>query len=241
MFGIIGGSGLESIDWLENAKQLNVETEYGVASATLGKFKCRDIVFVSRHGADHKLPPHKINYRANIAALKKLHVDSIVATNAVGGIEKRFVPGSFAVPNQIIDYTWGREHTFYSEFARGMQHVDFSYPFSENLRSKLVSALEGLDQKVIDGGCYGCTQGPRLETAAEINKLRLDGCTMVGMTGMPEAALAREADIPYASICFSVNWAAGIEGTVSMDEILAHLTDCTSAIGQLWPRLLNLP
>jgi len=233
MFGIIGGSGFSDSDWIESIDKKTVKTEFGHVDVTVGEVNHRKFIFIARHGSDHRLPPHMINYRANIAAMAELGVSNIVATNAVGGIGSDLAPGKFALPDQIIDYTWGREQTFFSSFADELKHIDFTYPFDETLRAKIRSCFKAIDEPLINQGCYGCTQGPRLETAAEIKKMKNDGCTMVGMTGMPEAALARELDIPYASICFSVNWCAGIGDDISMNEIMANLKTCTSKLHQV--------
>ena len=155
-----------------------------------------------RHGAQHQYAPHAINYRANIWLMAQLQLDGVVATNTVGGIAPDLAVGGLVVPDQIIDYSWGRPSTYDDE----VRHIEFTFPYDNNLRQKLLTA----DESVLDGGVYGCTQGPRLETAAEIQRLHRDGCTLVGMTGMPEAALARELSVPYASLCLVVNPAAGL-------------------------------
>lgn len=219
VFGIIGGTGLYTPDIFDGFEKKCVESDYGEAELLRGKLGQADIVFLSRHGVSHSMPPHQINYRANIAALNALGVSKIIAINAVGGIGPGTGPGALIVPDQIIDYSWGRAHTFYDSFVREMKHIDFTHPFNPDLRDQLVDCLKTLGKDFVGDGCYGCTQGPRLETAAEIRKYRQDGCSIVGMTGMPEAALARELDIAYASLCFSVNWAAGIKEAISLAEI----------------------
>ncbi|BCX88598.1 5'-methylthioinosine phosphorylase [Methylomarinovum tepidoasis] len=223
---IIGGSGLGRIDGLQESRREAVTTPYGEPSAPLryGILGNLEIVFLPRHGEGHSLPPHRINYRANIAALKQAGVTHVIAVAAVGGITQAMVPQALVVPDQIIDYTYGREHTFFDGRDGNVTHVDFTYPYSDALRYDLVAAARCADIDAVDGGCYGCTQGPRLETAAEIARMERDGCDLVGMTGMPEAALAREAGLEYACLAVVVNRAAGkAEGVVSMAEIDANL------------------
>ncbi len=207
---IIGGTGLTSLAGVEITETREVDTPYGSPSSELsfGDFDNKEIIFLPRHGNPHAIPPHKINYRANIHALKENGVKNIIAVNAVGGITAEMRPGRIVIPKQIIDYTYGRKHTFFED-GDEVTHIDFTNPYSAELGKQLVTAslMSGLD--VFIGGVYAATQGPRLETAAEVNKLEKDGCDIVGMTGMPEAALARELDINYASLALVVNWAAG--------------------------------
>ncbi len=224
---VIGGSGLSRLEGLEQMRREPISTPYGAPSAplVLGRLGGVELIFLARHGEAHTLPPHKINYRANLAALKQVGITHVIAVAAVGGITPRMLPQSLVVPDQIIDYTYGRAHTFFESEASPVTHVDFTYPYSERLRRRLLQAAESLGLKAIDGACYGCTQGPRLETVAEIRRMERDGCDLVGMTGMPEAALARELELEYACLAVVVNWAAGkAEGVVSMAEIERHLT-----------------
>ncbi len=181
------------------------------------------IIFLARHGHGHTIPPHRINYRANLWALNSMKVDYIIAVAAVGGITSDCSPKQIVIPDQIIDYTYGRDHTYFEENFRSDNHVDFTYPYDEALRRALLQGAKqaGVDAK--DGGTYGATQGPRLETAAEIAKLERDGCDIVGMTGMPETVLARELGIKYASCAVVANWAAGKTGEVSMADIEDNL------------------
>ena len=213
---LIGGTGLESMQ-RTTLDQVSAATPYGPASAVPTALEAYpDVLFLNRHGDDHELLPHEINYRANVHLLKTLGVSEIVAVFAVGGIDRALRDGSVALPDQLIDYTWGREHTF---FAKGVgdasptgettSHVDFSAPFDAGLRRQLAAAAAIVRVPVVKHGVYGATQGPRLETVAEIDRMARDGCTVVGMTGMPEAGLAREAGIRYAGICLVVNPAAG--------------------------------
>ena len=227
MLAVIGGSGLYSLgDDFHLQDQSARKTPYGDTSADLlvGRWQDIEIAFLPRHGVGHRVPPHAVNYRANIWALKQAGVDGIFSVNAVGGIGADMSPGTLAVPNQVIDYSSGREHSFFDGSDGRVQHVDFSQPYSERLRVALGQAAAQLDLGLVAGGIYGSTNGPRFETAAEIERLRRDGCSMVGMTGMPEAALARELDIDYACLAVVVNWAAGIDDAeISMDEIMATL------------------
>lgn len=226
MLGIIGGSGLNRIAELELPRRVTSTTPYGEPSAalTVGRWHGRDVVFLARHGDGHAIAPHRINYRANIHALHQHGVRDIVAVATVGGIRDYLGPGSLLVPKQIIDYTHGREATFFDGIARPLQHVDFTRPFHDAARARLLQAAAAAGETVHDGGVYGATQGPRLETAAEIDRMDRDGADVVGMTGMPEAALAREADIAYAMLCVVVNAAAGRganAGGIAMAEINA--------------------
>lgn len=224
---VIGGTGLYSMmDEYQMIRQEIINTPYGEASAPLvhGELQGKEVVFLARHGFTHRLPPHRINYRANIWMLKKVGVDKIIAVNAVGSMNKDCPPESLVLPHQIIDYSWGREHTFYAEDLTRVVHVDFTDPYSESMRKTLIAAGNNCSLDLVKEAVYGCTQGPRLESAAEIRRLRLDGCDIVGMTGMPEAALARELSIEYASIAVIANWAAGLSGEeISMDQIEAAL------------------
>lgn len=233
---VIGGSGLYSLfeDFIEIRKEI-IATPYGEPSGSVvhGEMHGKPVVFIARHGYTHAIPPHKINYRANIWMLKELGIQQIIAVNAVGGISRDFPPKKIAIPDQIIDYSYGREFTFVDENSEEVIHVDFSYPFSETIRKNLIDAAEQLSIPVNKNGVYGCTQGPRLETVAEIKRLEQDGCTMVGMTAMPEAALAREKGIKYASLAVCANWAAGLEKeTLSMDVILNNLSQGMQQVNQ---------
>lgn len=222
MRAIIGGSGLDSLRALTDTTEFRPATPYGPTSAPLvrGRFGDGEIVFLARHGTDHTIPPHRINYRANIWALAELGVTDVYAVTAVGGIAATTPPGRIVIPDQLIDYTAGREHTFFDGIGRTVHHVDFTYPFSECLRERLVSAASRTRLVVERDGTYGATEGPRLETAAEIRRMANDGCTVVGMTGMPEAALAREAELNYANCSLVVNWAAGTnDQVISLEEI----------------------
>lgn len=252
--GIIGGTGFDSFVELSNKQTTIEKTPFGLSCEMVtGEYQSNTIVFMPRHGVDHVVAPHSINYRANIWALKKIGITHVLAVNAVGGIAQNLAPGVLAIPDQIIDYTYGREHTFYGNGSHSdsnalqslseeqkkdikqylplaLDHIDFTSPYSEPWRNQVVSLAKQLvtEQKLSDSlvleGIYGCTQGPRLETAAEIQRLRNDGCTMVGMTAMPEAALAKELGLNYASIAMSVNWAAGLsQEMITMELIKRHI------------------
>ena len=214
MLAIIGGTGLTDLDGLEMTEEKVVSTPYGHCSAPvqLGTYGGSPVAFLARHGKGHTLPPHSINYRANIWALKECGVKAVIAVNAVGGIRKTFATESIVIPHQVVDYTWGRE-TSYSENGKVI-HIDFTDPYHEELRELLIDAGELEGVAVHSQGVYGVTQGPRLETAAEVDKLERDGCDIVGMTGMPEACLARELELDYACVALVVNPAAGRSGSV---------------------------
>ena len=211
MLAILGGSGLAQLPGLEGVRRETVRTPYGDPSGPLvrGSFGGRDLVFLARHGEGHSLPPHQINYRANIRALKDAGATGIVSIATVGGIRREFGPGALVVPHQIIDYTWGRASTFFEGPGAKVTHIDFTEPYSAALRARIFAAAKACNETVTDGGVYATTQGPRLETAAEVSKLERDGADLIGMTGMPEAALAREAGLEYAAIAVVVNHAAG--------------------------------
>jgi 5'-methylthioadenosine phosphorylase len=211
MLAIIGGSGLTQLASLKVAFRRAARTPYGEPSGalTFGKLRGRDVAFLARHGYGHTIPPHEVNYRANIWALREGGATEIVSVASVGGIRADLGPGTLVIPHQIIDYTWGRPATFFEGGDVPVSHIDFTRPYSEPLRQKLLAAALACGEAVLDGAVYAATQGPRLETAAEIDRLERDGADVVGMTGMPEAALARELDLRYAAITVVVNHAAG--------------------------------
>jgi 5'-methylthioinosine phosphorylase len=237
---VIGGSGLYTLAGLEHAVRHSVETPYGTPSAAvvIGDFAGRRVAFLARHGDGHTLAPHRVNYRANIWALRQLGAQRIVGINAVGGIRADMGPRVIVVPDQLIDYTYGRLTSFCDADGAEVQHVDFSAPYTESLRQDLLAAAHAAQVPVVDGGCYGATQGPRLETRAEIARMQRDGCDLVGMTGMPEAVLARELALDYACLALVANFAAGCgeEMEISIDEIFAHLAAATAEV----PRILQV-
>jgi 5'-methylthioinosine phosphorylase len=210
MFAVLGGSGFNSWSELRDSRKVRISTPYGMPSdaLTLGSVAGVPCVFLARHGDGHAIPPHQINYRANIWALKESGVSWIVSIATVGGITKGFEPGVLAAPHQLIDYTWGRRQTFFDD-GEAVNHVDFTEPYSPGRREQILHAAQRVSEPIIDRAIYAVTQGPRLETAAEIDKLEKDGANIVGMTAMPEAVLARELGLEYAAITAVANHAAG--------------------------------
>lgn len=234
---VIGGSGFCALPGFEIERRAEVTTPYGAASAavTWGRFAGYPVLFLPRHGDDHAIPPHRINYRANLRALAEAGATEIIGLGAVGGIAPDCEPGVLCVPDQIIDYTSARIGSFYQGEPGdpALDHVDFTEPYCASLRAELIASAARAGLPMRDQGCHGVTEGPRLETAAEIRRMQRDGCDLVGMTGMPEAALARELDLCYASLCFVVNRAAGLTtGPVTMAEIKANIARCSTLIEQ---------
>lgn len=211
LLAVIGGTGLTTLENLKIIRREVVQTPYGEPSAPLahGEIDGKEILFLPRHGYGHVIPPHKINYRANIWALKDAGATDIVAVAAVGGIRNDMQPKKIAVPDQIIDYTWSRVNTFFEEGLSQVTHIDFTYPYCKELRDTLIESCLALNIDVATRATYAATQGPRLESAAEIKKLEKDGCDIVGMTGMPEAALAKELELCYSCLAVVANLAAG--------------------------------
>jgi len=211
MLAVIGGSGLTELSSLQESQGNAVTTPYGAPSGAImrGTIRGRAVMFLARHGEGHTIPPHEINYRANLWALKEEGATGIVAVASVGGVRADLGPGVLVVPHQIIDYTWGRPSTYFEGGGVPVTHVDFTHPYTEGLRQQILAAARNAGETVLDGGVYAATQGPRLESAAEIDRLERDGADVVGMTGMPEAALARELALDYAAIAVVVNHAAG--------------------------------
>jgi 5'-methylthioinosine phosphorylase len=239
---IVGGTGLTALQDLEVVRRETLRTPYGEPSAplTFGRLGGGELVFLARHGDAHTIAPHRVNYRANLWALKEAGVARIVAVCAVGGIGRELAPRALAIPDQIIDYTWSREHTFFDTGLSHVTHVDFTHPYCEELRRGLIAAAAGAGIVVIPRGTYGATQGPRLESAAEIDRMARDGCDMVGMTGMPEAALARELKLCYAHCAVCANRAAGRgEGIIEMREIDANLHAAMAQVRTLLKHVLT--
>lgn len=238
---VIGGSGLYALPGFKLEESLEGETPYGMPSGAIrvGQLHGRRVAFLARHGEGHALPPHRINYRANVHALAQLQPAAVLAINTVGGIAPTCAPRSLVVPDQIIDYTWGRAATYWDE-AGPMRHAEFGEPYSVHLRNRLLDAGQGAGVGLVEVGCYGATQGPRFETVAEIARMRQDGCDIVGMTGMPEAALARELQLDYASVAPVANWAAGCgDGApISLDEVFANLEAANAGLAELLRALL---
>lgn len=241
---VIGGTGLTSLHNLDTIRREIVMTPYGEPSSALvyGRIKSsgsKEFVFLARHGHAHNIPPHMVNYRANLWALKKTGFNAVIAVNAVGGIRQDMVPGSLVIPDQIIDYTTQRISTFFEKNLSHVTHIDFSYPYSKELSQIIIESAQKKQIPVIKGATYAATEGPRLETAAEIQRLKRDGCDIVGMTGMPEAALARELEMDYASICVNANWAAGLsDDVISMAMIESNLQDGMENVRQLIASIL---
>jgi len=234
---IIGGTGLTSLQGLEIDHREMVHTPFGEPSGpiTHGRLQGNEVMFLARHGYGHTIPPHKVNYCANIWALKHLGATRVLAVAAVGGITDEMWPARIAFPDQIIDYTWSRQHTFFDEDLTHVTHIDFTQPYDPDLRSHLIAAARSVELDAVEEATYGATQGPRLETAAEIQRLRRDGCDLVGMTGMPETALARELGLAYATSAVVANWAAGIGGSqqIDMADIEANLRSGMEQVRQL--------
>lgn len=233
---IIGGSGLTTFDGLEVVRQESLDTPWGEPSSPLnhGRLRDVDIVFLARHGVPHAIAPHRVNYRANVWALHHAGVRRIIAVAAVGGIRSGLDSGAIVIPDQIVDYTWGRGHTFFEDDFDHVVHADFTSPYCERLRAGLLDAAPRAGVEAADGGTYAATQGPRLESAAEIDRLERDGCDVVGMTGMPEAALARELGMSYAHCAVVSNRAAGRSTeALSMDLIRANLESGVAAVRRL--------
>lgn len=238
---VIGGTGVYKLAQLDDVRRHEVDTPFGAASDAVvdGRLDGRRVLFLARHGEGHALCPHEINYRANLWALKALGAQSVLAINSVGGIGDAMGPKVLAVPDQIIDYTWGRAHTFFGAGAT-VEHVDMGQPYDPALRTRILAAARAAGVAMVDGGCYGATQGPRLETAAEIRRLARDGCDLVGMTGMPEAGLARELGLAYACIAVVANWAAGCgdQAEITLEEVLANMAEATAPLPALLAALL---
>lgn len=226
---LLGGTGLAQLPGMEVLRSHAVDTPFGAPSTLIeeGSLNNIPVFFLSRHGGEGApIPPHRVNYRANIWALRELGCERIVASNAVGAIREDLRPGRLVIPDQLIDYSWGREHTFDDGSSGSLQHIDFTVPYDDSLRSILATAAEDAGIGCVSGAVMGVVQGPRLETAAEVRRMAQDGCDLVGMTGMPEAALARELGIPYAALCMVVNAAAGLgDAEISHAEIRQVVTD----------------
>ena len=239
---IIGGTGLTALDTLNITHREPQSTPYGEPSSPLiyGELGGRAVVFLARHGPHHTAPPHKINYRANLWALHRIGVRQVIAVAAVGGIREDMTPGVLAFPDQLVDYTWGRRCTFFEDNLSQVTHIDFTEPYCGELRARLIQAARALNLAAREACTYAATQGPRLETAAEIRKLERDGCDIVGMTGMPEAALARELEMRYAACAVVANRAAGkAPGEIAMAEIERNLVEGMGKVKALLEWLLG--
>ncbi|MBW8369207.1 MAG: S-methyl-5'-thioinosine phosphorylase [Arenimonas sp.] len=239
---IIGGTGVYRLASLEGSEAVQGDTPYGAPSGPVrvGQLAGRRVAFLARHGEGHSLPPHRVNYRANLWQLKSLGAQRVLAINTVGGITERFGPRVLALPDQVIDYTWGRTSSFWDGEGGEVLHVDFGDPYTPSLRQAVRDAASRSGAALVDGGCYGATQGPRLETRAEIARMRRDGCDLVGMTGMPEAGLARELGLDYACLAVVANWAAGCgdDAEITLAEVLANVDAASAALPGLLEALL---
>lgn len=238
---IIGGTGLTSIRSLEITRREMVRTPYGEPSGpvTHGVLCGEDVIFLPRHGYGHTIAPHDVNYRANIWALKSMGIEKVLAIAAVGGIREDLIPGAIVIPDQIIDYTWSRSNTFFDKNDGSVKHIDFTWPYCESMRQLAINAGKNAGINISDKGTYAVTQGPRLETAAEVDRFERDGADMIGMTGMPEAALARELDLCYASCAVIANLAAGRgEGEITLEEIEQNLLSGMQKVEKLLEEIL---
>jgi 5'-methylthioinosine phosphorylase len=244
VLAIIGGSGLTKLASLEVRRRKVARTPYGDPSGaiTYGRIGKSEVLFLARHGYGHTIAPHEVNYRANLWALKQAGASEIISVASVGGIRNDIWPGTIIVPHQIIDYTWGRASTFFEGPGAPVNHIDFTQPYSREVRARLVAAAAAVGERIMDGGVYAATQGPRLETAAEINRLQRDGADIVGMTGMPEAALAREIGLEYAAIAVVANYAAGrgdSEQAVALDKIEIVLDEAMGRVRRIIEKLCD--
>ena len=244
MLAIIGGTGLAQLPNLEITHRQVMRTPYGEPSGplTFGRIRNCDIVFLARHGYGHTIPPHEVNYRANLWALQAQRVRDVVAVNSVGGIHAALTPGAIAVPDQLIDYTHGRKHTYFEGSEKPVTHVDFTWPYCQTLRARCIEAARLCGEAIVEGGVYAAVQGPRLETAAEIDRIERDGATMVGMTGMPEAGLARELGLCYAAIALVANHAAGRASSreaVRLEDIFYILEQGMQRVRNILERLVQ--
>ena len=239
---IIGGTGLTTLDGLEVVSRESIGTPWGDPSAPLihGRLEGVGITFLARHGVPHAIPPHRVNYRANIWGLHHAGVRRIVAVAAAGGIRADLDSGAIVIPDQIVDYTWSRGHTFFEDGLEHVVHIDFTCPYCARLRAGLLEAARRAGVDAADGGTYAATQGPRLESAAEIDRLERDGCAVVGMTGMPEAALARELGVSYAHCVVVSNRAAGRSAEApTLEMIRANLQSSMAMVRRLLAEFVN--
>jgi 5'-methylthioadenosine phosphorylase len=241
LVAIIGGSGLSKLGNMEVTQRRVARTPYGEPSGalTFGRIRGREVVFLARHGYGHTIAPHEVNYRANIWALKDAGAECVVSVVSVGCIRADIEPGMLMLPGQVIDYTWGRSSTYFEGAGVPVNHIDFTEPYSRGLRKRILQAARDCGEAILDGGVYAATQGPRLETAAEITRLERDGADIVGMTGMPEAGLAREVSLDYASIAVVANYAAGrgdSKSAVPLDKIGEVLDEAMGRVRRIIER-----
>lgn len=244
MLAIIGGTGLTQLSNLEITHRQVIRTPYGEPSGalTFGLINQHEVIFIARHGYGHTIPPHLVNYRANMWALHDQGARRVVSVASVGGIRADLLPGMIVVPDQILDFTHGRACTYFDSRDKAVTHIDFTLPYCVKMRAKILDASRMANEKIIDGGVYAATQGPRLETAAEINRYERDGADMVGMTGMPEAALAKELGLSYAAIAVIVNHAAGrgdSHDKVNLEKISAVAQPALARVKNVLERLVE--
>jgi len=238
---VIGGTGVYDPEILNNARQETIATDYGTVQLNVGEYQGRQVAFLARHGQDHSIPPHLVNYRANIAALKKLGVRSIFATAAVGSLNLNMKPGQFVFADQFLDFTKMRAHTFFGVSKKGVIHIDMTEPYCPELRKILAQAAEKLGYEAHTGGTYVCAEGPRFETPAEIKMYRHLGGDLVGMTSVPEVTLAREAEICYATIAVVTNFAAGISpDRLSHSEVVEAMEEYSERLRKLIMQSINM-
>jgi len=238
---LIGGTGLTELR--ETPETITLETPYGAPSAPIRVVATEPLrlLFLPRHGNPHRFPPHKVNYRANLWSLREAGADRVLAVYAVGGLHEPWAPAALAAPDQLIDYTWGREHSYCDSDEAPLAHVDFTNPYEGPLRRSLLAAARDAAIDLVDGGCIGVFQGPRLESAAEIERSRRDGCDMAGMTALPEAGLARELGLDYAAVAVVSNWAAGVTGErLSEEDIAATLREPMARVRRLVDALVGI-
>jgi 5'-methylthioinosine phosphorylase len=248
---VIGGTSVYDLPGLEHAQPREVDTPYGKPSApvVLGRLAGAPVAFLARHGKGHAVAPHRVNYRANLWALHALGARRVLAINTVGGITPRMAPGALVMPEQVIDYTHGREATFWDSDGEGsMRHAEFGEPYTASLRDAIRRAARDCQLDLVEPATYGATQGPRFESIAEIARMARDGCDIVGMTGMPEAALARELELDYACLAPVANWAAGCDARgvgrrdlppISLDEVFSNLKRATTPLADIVSRLVR--
>jgi 5'-methylthioinosine phosphorylase len=239
--GLVGGTGLTELD--DSFETLDIETPFGVPSDPIRVVQAEPLrlLFLPRHGSPHRFPPHRVNYRANMWALKEAGADHVLAVSAVGGINDGYGPGTLVVSDQLVDFTWGREHTYHDSPEVPLVHVDFTHPYEGPLRNRLLEAAARAGVDVVDGGCIGVFQGPRLESAGEIRMARHAGCDMAGMTSLPEAGLARELGLDYAGLAVVSNWGAGVQDElISEDDIAETLKEPMARVRAILAALVEL-
>jgi 5'-methylthioadenosine phosphorylase len=240
MLASIGGSGVYNPSMLEKVKEIKVETPYGMITPLVGEYQGREVAFLPRHGVNHSVPPHRINYQANLWGLKFIGVERIIATTAVGSLNSQMKPGDFVLIDQFLDFTKNRRNTFFEGGDLGVVHVDYTQPYCPEVRRVLLEASQGIGVNLHDRGVYVCTEGPRFETPAEITMFSRLGGDLVGMTNVPEVVLAREVGICYATISMVTNFAAGISaGPLSHEEVLTIMSENTEHLRTLLMKALQ--